>query len=209
MSQNLPWMNHGKVPRNADAMMNEADATAAKVCNSLHDEHEYRAKSLKKGKMHKRSLKDTAWVERHHKDVLTRHCQPSWYIDGVVVRKIGQEVHCVLVGNNKILDRDHTRPRQRTPDPSGRVVTFEFAAADPDWEDDSEEDDCTAEPILTDKPDPLRRGGGFTWFIGKDLPLCGTHGSRRAVLCRGTPRCGWTTSRKRGLVWMSRMCWCI
>ena len=40
VSRTLPWMNHGKVARDADAMMSEADATAAKVCKSLHDEHE-------------------------------------------------------------------------------------------------------------------------------------------------------------------------
>ena len=34
----------------------------------------------KEGKIHKYSLKDTVLVERHHKDVLTRHCQQSWYI---------------------------------------------------------------------------------------------------------------------------------
>ena len=55
----LPWMNHGKVARDADAMMSEAEATAVKVCKSLHDEHEQRAKYFKEGKIHKYSLKDT------------------------------------------------------------------------------------------------------------------------------------------------------
>ena len=141
--------------------MNEADATAAKVCKSLHHEHERRAKYLKEGKMHKYSLKDTVWVERHHKAVLTRHYQQFWYIAGVIVRKIGQEMHSVQVGNNKILDRDHTQLRHLTPYPSGRVVTFEFAAADPESEDDSEEDDYTAERILTDMLDPTTPGGGL------------------------------------------------
>ena len=100
-------------------MMSEADATAAKVCKSLHDEHERRAKYFKEGKIHKYSLKDTVWVELHHKDVLTRHRQQSWYIPGVIVRKIGQDVYAVQVGDNKILDRDHTQPRPRAPDPSG------------------------------------------------------------------------------------------
>ena len=58
-------------------MMSEADAEAAKVCKSLHDEHERRAKYFKEGKIPKYSLKDTGWVERHHKDVLTRHRQQS------------------------------------------------------------------------------------------------------------------------------------
>ena len=72
-------MNHGKVARDADAMMSEADATAAKVCKSLHDEHEERARYFKEGKIHKYSLKDPVLVERHHKDMLTRHRQQSWY----------------------------------------------------------------------------------------------------------------------------------
>ena len=89
-------MNHGKVARDAEATMREADATAAKVCRSLHDEHERRARYFKAGKIHKYSLNDTVWVERHHKDLLTRHRQQSWYIPGVIVRKIGQDVYAVL-----------------------------------------------------------------------------------------------------------------
>ena len=107
VSRTLPWMNHGKVARDAEAMMSEADATAGMVCKSLHDEHERRAKYFKDGKIHKYSLKDTVWVEHHHKDVLTRHRQQSWYIPGVIVRKIGQDVYAVQVGDNKILDRGH------------------------------------------------------------------------------------------------------
>ena len=107
VSRTLPSMNDGKVARDADAMMSEADATAAKVCMSLHDEHERRAKYFTEGKIHKCSLKDTVWVERHHKDVLTRHRQQSWHIPGVILRKIGQDA--VQVGDNKILDQDHTQ----------------------------------------------------------------------------------------------------
>ena len=129
VSRTLPWMNYGKVARDADAMMSEADTTAAKLCRSLHDEHERRAKYFKEGKIHKYSLKDTVWVERHHKDVLTRHRQQSWYIAGVIVRKIGQDVYAVQVGYNKILDRDHTQLRPRAPGPSGRAVTFEFTGS--------------------------------------------------------------------------------
>ena len=70
-------MNHGKVARDADAKMSEADATAAQVCKSLHDEHERRAKYFREGKIHQYSLKDTVWVDRHCKDVITRHRQQS------------------------------------------------------------------------------------------------------------------------------------
>ena len=111
VSRTLPWLNHGKVARDADAMMAGADDTAAKVCKALQDEHEKRAKYFKQGKVQKYALQDTVWVERHHKDVLSRHRQASWYVPGVIVRKVGQDVYAVRVGDNKILDRDHTQLR--------------------------------------------------------------------------------------------------
>ena len=97
-------MNQGKVAWDVDAMMSEADATAANVCKSLHDEHDGRAEDFKEGKIQKYSLKDTVWVERHHKDVLTRHRLQSWYNPGVNMHKMGQDVYAVQVGLNKILD---------------------------------------------------------------------------------------------------------
>ena len=98
-------------------------------------------------------------MERHHKDVLSRHRQASWYVPGVIVRKVGQDVYAVRVGDNKILDRDHTQLRPRAPNPSGRPVTFEFTAGDVDSDDEGEDDDFTAEKILADKPDPGTPGG--------------------------------------------------
>ena len=79
------------------------------MCKSLHDEHERRAK-------YKYSLQDTVWGERHHKDVLTRHRQQSWYIPKVIVRKIRQDVNAVQVGDTSkswiktIHNSDHGRP---------------------------------------------------------------------------------------------------
>ena len=159
VSRTLPWLNHGKVARDASAMMAEADDKAANVCKALQDEHERRAKYFKQGKVQKYALRDTVWVERHHKDVLTRHRQASWYALGVIVRKVRQDVYAVRVGDNKILDRDHTQLRPRAPDPSGRPVTFEFTAGDLDSDDEGEDDDFTAEKILTDKPHPGTPGG--------------------------------------------------
>ena len=159
VSRTLPWLNHGKVARDANAMMAEADDTAAKVCKALQDEHDKRAKYFKQGKVQKYALQDTVWVERHHKDVLSRHRQASWYVPGVIVRKVGQDLYAVRVEDNKILDRDHTQLRPRAPDPSGRPVTFEFTAGDVDSDDEGEDDDFTAERILADKPDPGTPGG--------------------------------------------------
>ena len=98
-------------------------------------------------------------MERHHKDVLSRHRQASWYVPGVIVRKVGQDGYAVRVGDSKTLDRDHTLLCPRAPDPSGRPVTFEFTAGDVDSDDVGEDDDFTAEKILTDKPDPETPGG--------------------------------------------------
>ena len=158
VSRTLPWLNHGKVARDANAMMAEADDTAAKVCKALQDEDEKRAKYFKQGKVQKYALQDTVWVERHHKDVLSRHRQASWHVPGVIVRKVGQDVYAVRVGDNKIPDRDHTMLRPRAPDPSGRPVTFEFTAGYVDSDDEGEDDDF-AEKILADKPDPGTPGG--------------------------------------------------
>ena len=159
VSRTLRWLNHGKVARDASAMMTEADDTAAKVCKALQDEHEKRAKYFKQVKVQKHALRDTVWVERHHKDVLSRHRQASWYVPGVIVRKVGQDVYAVRVGDNKILDRDHTQLRPGAPGPSGHPFTFEFTARDLDSDDEGEDDDFTAERILTDKPDPGTPGG--------------------------------------------------
>ena len=114
---------------------------------------------FKQGKVQKYALQDTVWVERHHTDVLSRHPQASWYVPGVIVRKVGQDVYAVRVGDNRILDRDHTKLRPRAPDPSGRPVTFEFTAGDVDSDDEGEDDEITAEKILADKPDPGTPGG--------------------------------------------------
>ena len=154
VSRTLPSLNHGKVARDASAMMAEADDTAAKVCKALQDQHEKRAKYIKQGKVQKYALRDTVWVERHHKDVVSWHRQASWYVPRVIVRKVGQDVYAVRVGDNKILDRHHTQLRPREPDSSRRPVTFEFAAGDVDSDDEGEDKDFTAEGILTDKPDP-------------------------------------------------------
>ena len=190
-SPTLPWLNHGKVARDAGAMVAEAHDTAAKVCKALQDEHEKRAKYLKQGKVQKYALRDTVWVARHHNDVLSRHRQASWYVPGVIVRNVGQDVYAVRVGDNKILDRDHTQLRPRAPDPSGRLVTFEFTAGDLDSNDEGEEDDFTDEKILTDKPDQGTPEGGYIKSVGRDLPPPEIRESLRAAFCRGTPRSGW------------------
>ena len=141
-------------------MMAEVDDTAARVCKTLQDEHEKRAKYFKQGTVEKYALKDTIWVKRQHKDVLSKHRQASWCVPGLIARKVGQDVYAVQVGDNKVLDRKHTQLRPRAPDPRRRPVTFEFTTGNLDSDDEGEDDDLTAERILTDKLDPGRPSGG-------------------------------------------------
>ena len=77
--------------------MTEADDTAAKVCKALQDKHEKRAKSFKQGKVQTYALRVTVWVEQHHKDVLSRHRQASWYVPGVIVQKVRQDVYALYI----------------------------------------------------------------------------------------------------------------
>ena len=77
------------------------------------EEHAKRAQYFSSGEVHKYWLKDTVWVERHHKDVFSRHRQQSWYVPGVILRKTGQDVYVIQVGNNKTVEGDHTQPLPR------------------------------------------------------------------------------------------------
>ena len=90
-------------------MMFEADDTAKKVCDAMVAEHAKRAEYFQSREVHKYRLNDTRWVERHHKEFLSRHRQQSWYIPGDILRKTGQDVHVIQVGNNKTVERDHTQ----------------------------------------------------------------------------------------------------
>ena len=159
VSRTLPGMNHGNVGKEANAIMSEAHDTAKKVCDALVAEHAERAEYVQSGEVHKYRPKDTMWVERHHKDVLSRHRQQSWYIPGVTSWKTAKGVYVIQVGKDKTVERDHTQLLLREPDPHGRAVTFEFTADAIDSDNDREEDEYTAERILSDKPDPCTPGG--------------------------------------------------
>ena len=129
-------------------------------------EHAKRAEYFQFGEVHKYRLKDTVWVERHHKDVLSRHRQQSWYTTGVILRKTGRNVYVIQVENNRKVERDHTQLLLREPDPHGRAVTFEFTADAFDSDNDGEKDEHTAEHILSDKPNrstPGRRLYKVRW----------------------------------------------
>ena len=135
-------------------MMSEADNTAKEVRDPMVAEHAKRAEYFQSGEVHKYRLKDTVSVERHHKDVLSWHPQQSWYIPGVILRKTRQDVYVIQVGNNKMVERDHTQLFPQERDPHGRAVTFEFTADAFDSDNDGEEDEYAAQGILSDWPGP-------------------------------------------------------
>ena len=85
VSRTLPWMNHGNVAKEATAMMSKADDAAEKVCDAMVAQHRKRAEYFRSGDVHKYRLKDTVWVERHHKDSLSWQQQQSWYLPGVIL----------------------------------------------------------------------------------------------------------------------------
>ena len=151
------------------------------MCKALQAEHDKRAKYFKQGKVQKYALQDTVWVERHHKDVLSRHRPASWHVPGVIVRKVGQDVYAVRVEDNKLLDRDHTQLRPRAPDPSGRPVTFEFTAGDVDSDDEGEDDDSPPRGSWRTSRTRGRLGVGFIKSVGRDSPHPGIRGSLQAV----------------------------
>ena len=85
------------------------------------------------------------------------------------MRKFGEDVYAVQMGDNKVLDRLHSQLPPQAPDPSERAVTSQFMPGDPDSNDDGEENNYTAERILMDKPDPTTPGwrlykGGLKGF---------------------------------------------
>ena len=97
-----------------------------------------------------------AWLFRNSRaNTKTRRTQGA---RSLALLQIVQDVYAVQVGDNKILDRDHTQLRLWAADSSRRAVTFEFTAGDLDSDDDGEEDDYTVERILTDKPDRATLG---------------------------------------------------
>ena len=128
---------------------------------------------------------------------------------GVIVRKVAQDVYAVRVGDNKILDRDHIQLCPRASDPSGRPVTFEFTAGDPDSDDEGEDDDFTAERILMDKPDPGTPGGRLYKVRWKGFAASRNSGELRAALFQGILRSGLIIQGKGTFLWMSGTCWSI
>ena len=155
-------------------MTSRADDTAKKVFDAMVAEHAKRAEDFCSAEVHKYRLKDTVSVERHHKDVLSRQRQQSWYLPGVILRNTGQNVYVIEVGNNKTVERDHTRLLPREPDPHGWAATFEFTADAFDSDDHGEEDEYTAQGILSDKPDPNTPGGGLYKVRWKVKKVCRT-----------------------------------
>ena len=190
-------------------MVSEADNTAKKVSDAMVAKHAKRAAYFLSAEVNRYRLKDTVWVEPHHKNVLSWHWQQPSYLPGVILPKTGQDVYVIKVGNNKTVEWDHTQLLPREPDPHGRAVTSEFTADAFHSNNNREEDKYTAERILSDKPDPAHWGDGYTRSDGRVLLRRGTSVNVQAALCGGTRPYGWITSMPRTSVWMSRTCWYI
>ena len=183
--------------------MSEAEDTANKVCDAMVAEHARRAEYFQSAEDQKCRLKDTVWVERNHKDVLSRHRQQSWHIPGVILRTTGQEVHVIQVGNNKIVQQDHNQLLLREPDPHGRAVPRTPSTATTTGRGTSTPPSTSSRTSRI----PAHQGDSFTRSDGKVLQHRGTRGILHSALCRDTRPCGWTTSKPRKSSWMSRMCW--
>ena len=82
-------------------MMFESDDMAKKVCDAMVAEHAKGGEYFQSGGIQKYRLKDMVWVERNHKDVLSRHRQQSWYVPGVILLKTGQDVYVNQVGEQQ------------------------------------------------------------------------------------------------------------
>ena len=67
-------------------------------------------------------------------------------------------MYVIQVGNNRTVERDHTQLLPWERDPHGRAVTFEFTADAFDSDNNGEDDEYTAERILSEKPDPGTSG---------------------------------------------------
>ena len=150
-------------------MMSEDDDTAKKVCDAMLVEHARPAKYFQSEEAGKYRVKDTVWVERHHKDVLSIHRQQSWYIPGVILRKTGQDVYVIQVRNNKTVDRNLTQLLPRELDPHSRAVIFVFTVEAFNSNNDGEGNEYTAQCILSDKADPNTPGGRLYIVRWKDF----------------------------------------
>ena len=147
-------------------MMSEADDTAKKVCDAMVAKDAKRAEYFQSRKVHKYRLKDTFRVGAAPQKLLSRHQQQSWYIPGAILWKNRQDVYVIQVGNNKTVEPDQTQLLPREPDPHGRAVTFKFRADAFDSDNDGEEDEYTADRILSEKPEcstPGRRQYKVRW----------------------------------------------
>ena len=65
-------------------MISEANDTAKKSGDAMVSEHARRAEYFLSGEVHKYRLKDTVCVLLHHKHVLSRQRQQSWYKPAVI-----------------------------------------------------------------------------------------------------------------------------
>ena len=71
----------------------------------------------------------------------------------VILRKTEQDVYVIQAVSNKTVEQDHAQLLLREQDPHDRAVTFEFTTGASYSDNDLDEDEYTAERIISDKPD--------------------------------------------------------
>ena len=163
-------------------MMSKAENRARKVCDAMVAEHAKRAEYFQSGEIHKYWLKDTVRVERHKKDVLSRHRQQSWYIPAVIRRKNGQGVYVTELGNNQTVEWDDAQLLLQEPDCHCHALIFEFTKEAFNSDNDREDDEPTASTSSQTSLTPAHQRDGYTWLDGRILLHRGTRSKFGAAL---------------------------
>ena len=109
----------------------------------------------------------------------------------------GSEPASLVAGTKRTVEQDRTQLLPPEPDPHGCAVTFDFTADAFDSNNDREEDEYTAERILSDKPVASTPQGRLYKVRWKGFAASRDSGSLQAAFCRGTRPYGWTTSKSR------------
>ena len=141
-------------------MMSKANDTAKKVCDAMVAEHAKRAEYFQSNsQISAQGHRVGGAAPQGHLVPATAAVMVHTGCHIAELPKTRQDVYLIQVGNNKTVERDHTQLLLREPDPHGCALTFEFTADAFNSDNDGEEDEYTAERILSDKRDPSTPGG--------------------------------------------------
>ena len=118
------------------------EATAGDIRQQLEKEHAVRQKSAPSSTAQKFRVGDPVWVIRPRP--MGTHRTKTWFTPGQVVRRIREDTYRIKVGQGKFGERNESQLREREPDLRGQHVSLDYAAHEPDSDDDyAEQDDYT------------------------------------------------------------------